>query len=290
MYNVIVVHDSDIAILKLDSPLTFNEDVQPACLPDSLFTPGRFAYASGWGRIRNEPGSGSKHLRYVELPLIPNEKCVKPLTDYASNEITSNMVCAGFNDIGGKDTCQGDSGGPLVVARTSSDHSAVIYGVTSWGGPGCAKPKRPGVYARVTKFLSWIRNNMEAEVMCDSGEFRCSNGEKCIRNSKKCDGINDCGDNSDERNCPLGPTSEAEVILITGGFNVALEGSVNTSEILNGPEGCTMPDLPNGGNWAHNMIMTANNDILTCGGFHPDYSKNAINMTKKFRNGFHTAI
>merc|ERR1712038_1278375 len=43
-----------------------------------------------------------------------------------------------------------------------------------------------------------------------------------------------------------GTTSEAEVVLITGGFS-SLEGAVNTSEILNGPEGCTMPDLPNGG-------------------------------------------
>merc|ERR1712223_1676592 len=44
------------------------------------------------------------------------------------------------------------------------------------------------------------------EVMCESGEFRCSHGKKCIRNSWKCDGDNDCGDNSDERNCP-GTTS-----------------------------------------------------------------------------------
>merc|ERR1712038_193261 len=65
----------------------------------------------------------------------------------------------------------------------------------------------------------------------------------------------------------------SEVVLITGGFS-NLEGRVKTSEILNGPEGCTMPDLPNGGNSAHNMIMTANNDILTCGGLlHPYYKK-----------------
>merc|ERR1712170_16522 len=37
---------------------------------------------------------------------------------------------------------------------------------------------------------------------CNSGEFQCSNGEKCISSSWKCDGDNDCGDNSDESNCP----------------------------------------------------------------------------------------
>merc|ERR1712223_2166907 len=61
-----------------------------------------------------------------------------------------------------------------------------------------------------------------------------------------------------------GTTSEAEVVLITGGFSVTT-GGIKTSEILNGPEGCTMPDLPKGV-YDHNMIMTANNDILTCGG------------------------
>jgi hypothetical protein len=44
--------DNDVAILKLDLPLTFNENVQPACLPDPSFTPedsGEFAVVSGWG-------------------------------------------------------------------------------------------------------------------------------------------------------------------------------------------------------------------------------------------------
>ena len=39
-------------------------------------------------------------------------------------------------------------------------------------------------------------------VRCSSGEFKCDNGEKCIRTRFKCDGDNDCSDNSDERNCP----------------------------------------------------------------------------------------
>merc|ERR1712152_112471 len=46
-----------------------------------------------------------------------------------------------------------------------------------------------------------------------------------------------------------GTTSEAEVVLITGGFSYDSTKDTKidrfkTSEILNRPEGCTMPDLP----------------------------------------------
>ena len=35
---------------------------------------------------------------------------------------------------------------------------------------------------------------------CESYEFKCDSGE-CVYNSFKCDGDNDCGDNSDEEDC-----------------------------------------------------------------------------------------
>ena len=51
MYNN-TTDDNDLAILKLTSSLTFNENVLPACLPDPSYTPedrGEFAVVSGWG-------------------------------------------------------------------------------------------------------------------------------------------------------------------------------------------------------------------------------------------------
>ncbi len=47
---------------------------------------------------------------------------------------------------------QTDSGGPLFVG-------GVQVGVTSYGF-GCADPDFPGVYARVTTYLSWIKSTL----------------------------------------------------------------------------------------------------------------------------------
>ena len=109
----------------------------------------------------NLDGMNSNVLKYVSVPLITNEKCLHPYTNYPSNYITSNMVCAGLKE-GGKDSCSNDSGGPLVVPRSSSDASAIIYGIVSFGG-GCAQPDQPGVYARVAKYLDWIQSYMNGQ-------------------------------------------------------------------------------------------------------------------------------
>ena len=50
----IPIYDFDIAILKLSSPLIFEPNIQPACLPDASFAPDetkQTALISGWGDI-----------------------------------------------------------------------------------------------------------------------------------------------------------------------------------------------------------------------------------------------
>ena len=66
------------------------------------------------------------------------------------------MICAGYPGVGGKDACQGDSGGPFVC---NEGGKAVIAGVVSWGN-GCALADYPGVYARTTYVLDWIKSQM----------------------------------------------------------------------------------------------------------------------------------
>merc|ERR1711881_376343 len=152
--------NNDFVILKLDSPLTLNDDVQAACLPSSSAYLGvssteERCFTSGWGTL-SSGGSSTDELQYVRVPAITNADCNE---DYGGS-ITDSMICAGYRGVGGKDACQGDSGGPFVC---NDGGKAVIAGVVSWGN-GCALPDYPGVYARTTHVLDWIKENMGSDV------------------------------------------------------------------------------------------------------------------------------
>jgi len=147
-------NDNDIIILKLKTPLTFNENVQPACLPEASFKPDK-AIVSGWGIEKFGNADKPNGLKYLEVPVFNSNAVCMAKTKWMDFEMTPNMFCAGFVE-GKQDACSGDSGGPLVASKGGS---AVLYGVVSWG-QGCANKGYPGLYTRVTNYLGWIKKNM----------------------------------------------------------------------------------------------------------------------------------
>ncbi|XP_064412936.1 transmembrane protease serine 2 [Latimeria chalumnae] len=154
-YNSKTKH-KDIALMKLESPLTFSDTIRPVCLPNfgQQFLPDTTCWISGWGSTR-EGGSSSNDMMVASVPIISTAECNSRLV--YNGMISSTMTCAGYL-IGGIDSCQGDSGGPLVTQQHSSWW---LVGVTSWG-EGCARRNRPGVYGKVTELLDWIYLTMQA--------------------------------------------------------------------------------------------------------------------------------
>ncbi|KAM3863994.1 trypsin-like [Diretmus argenteus] len=150
-------NDNDMALLRLSSPVDFTDYIRPVCLAasGSVFAAGTTSWITGWGNIQSGVSLPSPaRLQEVDIPIVSNSQCN---SNYGGT-ITDNMVCAGLTE-GGKDSCQGDSGGPMV----SKDGSRWIQsGVVSFG-EGCAQPDRPGVYARVSRYESWIRSQITTD-------------------------------------------------------------------------------------------------------------------------------
>ncbi|XP_075197926.1 transmembrane protease serine 11D-like [Anomaloglossus baeobatrachus] len=145
-------YQNDIALLKLSIPVNFTQYIQTVCLPDTLdfFPDNSSCYVTGWGTL-TDGGSLSSVLQQAELKIINSTLCSSyQMYGYL---IKPSMICAGY--IEGKiDSCQGDSGGPLVALQSNNRWS--LIGIVSFGY-GCALPKKPGVYTRVTSLRSWIQ-------------------------------------------------------------------------------------------------------------------------------------
>lgn len=142
--------DSDVALLRLNTPVTWSSTVSPVCLPppDYEFQSTTQCIITGWGVA----AGGRRPLKQASIPLVPMQVCRRRDWLGAEFTLTDRMMCAGYEH-GGVDTCQGDSGGPLVCFV---NNHWVQAGVTSFGR-GCGLPHKPGVYAKVSKFIRWIQ-------------------------------------------------------------------------------------------------------------------------------------
>merc|ERR1712243_472945 len=140
--------NGDFSILTLTNPVTFTSSIRPACLPattDKTYE-DELATVTGWGTL-SSGGNQPTVLMEVDVTVTTNEIC----NNVYGGRINDLHICAMDP---GKDACQ-DSGGPLVVKE--NDRWTLI-GVVSFGH-GCATPDVPGVYARVTQRMDWIRAN-----------------------------------------------------------------------------------------------------------------------------------
>lgn len=157
--------NNDIALIKLQRGLNFNDFIQPACIPKKAneaadYAEGEWLTISGWGNSRpvDPSGNGDEDfpdiLQVATVPMISQKDCEDVYE--TDNPIQESMFCAGKLQVGGVDSCQGDSGGPVVK---EVDGKFTVVGVVSWG-VGCAYPGKPGVYTRTARFEDWIQTTI----------------------------------------------------------------------------------------------------------------------------------
>jgi secreted trypsin-like serine protease len=155
-------HNYDIALLELAQEVSY--ETLPLVEKNAELD-GKEAMIIGWGSIEACRYQQSATLQQVTLPVISNYECNKAYNTICNPflykyPITEHMMCAGYGD-GVKDSCYGDSGGPLMIR---ADGIWKLAGVVSWG-EGCAQPGLYGVYARISKFVDFINETLNATVI-----------------------------------------------------------------------------------------------------------------------------
>jgi secreted trypsin-like serine protease len=176
---------ADLALIKLSKPIPNAAiDLADPAQERVLMPAGAKVTVTGWGAIWDFPAfqnavqvmagrsalSERKLLSDEELqaPRLLHEVDVEVIDDTECKAVYEGLQVPAFSigdteicatgPTGGKDSCFGDSGGPLVVAADNKRGYTQV-GIVSWG-PQCGNPLFPGVYARVSSFSDWIKQNL----------------------------------------------------------------------------------------------------------------------------------
>ncbi|CAF3040273.1 unnamed protein product [Rotaria sp. Silwood2] len=149
---------NDIAVLKF-SPLTTSSNSKIAfiCLPkqdEDPFQTNADLVAIGWGYKSEFVHVLSDYLRQVTVQEFASTSTYCQESGMVDS---SAQFCAGA--IAG-DACMGDSGGPLMAFV---NNRWILAGITS-DGIGCARAGYPGIYTRVSHFISFINSNVDFPV------------------------------------------------------------------------------------------------------------------------------
>uniref|UniRef100_A0A2S2N8A3 Proclotting enzyme n=1 Tax=Schizaphis graminum TaxID=13262 RepID=A0A2S2N8A3_SCHGA len=154
---------NNIALLVLKNSVTFNEMIQPICLPGTLDMKTveksqKMPFIAGWGSTNASPQNNemnSTSLMEVQIPISNLTACKQAYASYKT-VIDDKVICAGYPE-GGKDSCRGDSGGPLMWSKRKQFY---LIGIVSYGFKECGHPGYPGVYTKVASYMDWILKNI----------------------------------------------------------------------------------------------------------------------------------
>ena len=108
-------YENDIALMKLDKPVTFNNHVQSICLPNpdlNLNLQDLNCVSTGWGKTEQSGKKNPEVLQKIHTQIYDNSVCQKAYYSRFRIFIKDSHLCAGSSE-GGRGTCHGDSGGPL---------------------------------------------------------------------------------------------------------------------------------------------------------------------------------
>lgn len=140
----------DIALIRLQAPLTFTTTIAPVCLPPRSLASddlaGESVTISGWGLT--ETGELAARLREYDTVGYSFSLCQE---FYGSWMLPTQMCTDGSAR---KHTCSGDSGGPVM--SDGPQDRVMQVGVVSFGSSSGCDDTAPDGQVRLAAFISWI--------------------------------------------------------------------------------------------------------------------------------------
>lgn len=169
--------DADIAVVVLFTPIEFNRQIQPVCLPKASFDEVvGTGFVVGWGRSENTGYNRHESTpSQLKIPAINSSHCYT--TFYILGSFSSNRAFCGGYENQGKAPCLGDSGGGFYF-QDSLSKSWNVRGIVSAAmvdfDRGCDINKF-SIYTNVARFVDWIGETMlkSKEISWKYIEFKC---------------------------------------------------------------------------------------------------------------------
>uniref|UniRef100_A0A336MPT1 CSON004811 protein n=1 Tax=Culicoides sonorensis TaxID=179676 RepID=A0A336MPT1_CULSO len=135
------VNPNDIALLRLETALELNENVQKVALPAKGSETSGTTILAGWGSTSTTTNPiMPTDLQRIDLPVVGLKECDAALTSLVgTHPLADTNICTGPLS-GGYSACSGDSGGPLLQ-KTANGIEQV--GIVSWGIVPCGTKGAP---------------------------------------------------------------------------------------------------------------------------------------------------
>ncbi|KAJ3626463.1 hypothetical protein MTP99_016955 [Tenebrio molitor] len=143
----------DVGMIKLPTPVTFNDYIQPVIMLVGMapIYKGVVAETSGWGQT-SDSGDLVNDLNYVQTTIIWNSECEV----YYGSQLWGSMACAeGVNYNEG--FCFGDVGGALMRDAPVGNHSIQVA-ISSFISQNGCESLDPTVYTRTDAYHQWMLN------------------------------------------------------------------------------------------------------------------------------------